>query len=81
MRDVADTRTALLPGEFVVYNCTSPTEPLSETGSFFAIECLNGVLSPPAKWPVCRPLGGSVSQYSYSKTKERILQKLKGSPM
>ena len=58
MKDIADQRTALMPGEFVVYNCTSPTEPLCETGSFFALECINGEITAPDVWPVCRPLGG-----------------------
>ena len=56
MRDVADTRTALLPGEWVVYNCTDPAKPLSDTGDFFALECVAGALTAPPVWPVCRGL-------------------------
>ena len=63
MRDtVADTRTSLLPGEFVIYNCTDPANPVSETGAFFALECVGGELTPPAVWPVCRPLSGCPSE-------------------
>ena len=32
VRDVADTRLSLLPGEFVIYNCTDPTKPVTNTG-------------------------------------------------
>lgn len=63
LRDtVTDTRTSLMPGEFVVYNCTDPAKPVSETGSFFALECVNGAVTPPTVWPECRPLMGCPSE-------------------
>ena len=58
MRDSADTRTSLLSGEFVIYNCTDEYKPVTETGSFFSLECSNGAFIAPAEgqWPVCREL-------------------------
>ena len=53
-----DTRTSLMPGEFVIYNCTDPSKPLSETGAFFVLECEDGAVSAPVAWPVCRELAG-----------------------
>ena len=58
VRDVADTRSSLLPGELVIYNCTDPTKPVTNTGAYFALECLNGRLEPPPWWPVCRAKSG-----------------------
>ena len=58
VRDVADTRQSLLPGEFVVYNCTDPTKPVTNTGSYLALECSGGSVTPPAWWPVCRAKTG-----------------------
>ena len=58
MKDVLDTRTSLLPGEFVIYNCTDPAKPLSQVGAFFSLECRDGEVTAPAVWPVCRELAG-----------------------
>ena len=57
-RDPEDTRTALLPGEFVIYNCTNEYQPVTDTGSFYSLECINGqFFAPPnEQWPICREL-------------------------
>ena len=57
-RDTEDTRTSLLPGEFVIYNCTNEYQPVTDTGSFFSLECINGQFYAPTdeQWPVCREL-------------------------
>ena len=55
---MADTRSSLLPAELVIYNCTDPTKPVTNTGAYFALECLNGRLEPPPWWPVCRAKSG-----------------------
>ena len=50
---------ALLPGEFLVYNCTNEYQPVTDTGGFFSLECRpDGQLYPPGagSWPVCREL-------------------------
>ena len=46
-RDTEDTRTSLLPGEFVIYNCTNEYQPVTDTGSFFSLECVNGQFNAP----------------------------------
>ena len=58
MKDVLDTRTSLLPGEYAIYNCTDPAKPLSQVGAFFSLECRDGEVTAPAVWPVCRELAG-----------------------
>ena len=58
VRDVADTRVSLLPGEFVIYNCTDPTKPVTNTGAYFALQCVGGTISSPPWWPVCRAKSG-----------------------
>ena len=54
------TPAILLPGEFAIYNCTDSENPVCATGSFFSIECINGVISAPGtgEWPQCRPPSG-----------------------
>ena len=47
VRDVADTRVSLLPGEFVIYNCTDPTKPVTNTGAYnMMIKVLPGRTDP-----------------------------------
>ena len=51
-----DTKAILLPGEFAVYNCTDSDNPVTDTGPFFSVECINGGLAVPTtgNWPQCR---------------------------
>ena len=55
-----DTKAILLHGEFAVYNCTDSENPVTDTGSFFSVECIDGVLATPTtgNWPQCRPPAG-----------------------
>ena len=57
-RDTEDTRTSLLLGEFVIYNCTDEYKPVTDTGSFYSLECVNGQFNAPPddQWPICREL-------------------------
>ena len=51
-----DTKAILLPGEFAIYNCTDSDNPVTDTGAFFSVECINGLLATPStgNWPHCR---------------------------
>ena len=51
-----DTKAILLPGEFAIYNCTDSDNPVTDTGPFFSVECINGELATPTtgNWPQCR---------------------------
>ena len=71
--DPALQLTALMSGEFVVYNCTNEYQPVTETGSFFSLECINGEFHAPPdeKWPICRELAA----YVYTANKICMLDK------
>jgi hypothetical protein len=44
----------LYHGEYAMYNCTDPTNNVTDWGLFFALQCVNGVIATPDAWPVCR---------------------------